>query len=171
MKTSIAKFVLTSFLCLSITSATLDPPPAKAQVAGGVLILGCLAIASCIIVKAMHRPDALIDRVLVLEINLRDGNGWTGVVTNYHAVLYCDNPTSIFAVQMRMAGNEVSTFRVVDITDWYRHNHQFVAEPEIRVILSEGETVTCDSSTADYLASLGYARFEAGQVEQYSPEP
>ena len=171
MKTSIAKLVLTSFLCLCITSATLDPPPAKADIAGGALIIGCLVIASCIIIKAMHRPDALIDRVLVLEMNVRDGNGWSGVVTNYHAVLYSDNPTSIFAVQMRMAGNEFAKFRVVDITDWYRQNHQFVAEPETRIILSEGETVTCDSSTADYLESLGYARFEVGQTPQYSPEP
>jgi hypothetical protein len=169
MKTT--KFGLTALLVLSLIFSTYNPPQADAQVAGGLLIIGCLVIGSCIIIKAMHKPGPLIDRVLVLETNLRDGNGWTGVVTNYHATLYSTNPTSIFAVQMRAVNNEVATFRVVDITDWWRQNHPLLAPPETRVILSEGETVTCDSSTADYLASLGYIRYEQGHVQEYDPAP
>ncbi len=178
MKNSFFKWVVTYGLTVGLFFSAVrvfeDVQPAKAQVAGGVLILGCLTIGACIIIKAMHKPDALIDRVLVLQVNLRDGNGWSDVVTNYHAVLYCDNPTSIFAVQMHLVNNEAAQFRVHDVTDWYRETYPYpyMVQAETRVILPNGDTATSDPITARYLADeFGCSTFQTGLVQDYAPAP
>ena len=119
MKTSLAKASLTAILCLSLTASTFDPPPAEAQVAGGVMILVAVAIASCIIIKAMSRPNGAYDRVLVLEMARFDGN-WIPVATNFHAFLNPQNPVAIFAPQMT---EDVAQYRVKDITNEYRAQH------------------------------------------------
>lgn len=114
---------------------------AQAQALPAGIVLAIVGIASCVIIKAMHHPQVLLDRVVVLQVNYRNGNGWENVVTNFHAVIYCDHPCSIFGVQMRMIqeDNEAAKFRIEDITDWWRSEHpygwdslqqQFVTLPE-----------------------------------------
>lgn len=116
------KTVTTILLCLALASSTYDPPQAEAQMAGGLLILGCTVIAACIIIKAMSKPNGAYDRVLVLEVSHYDGN-WTPVATNFHAFLNAENPVTIFAPQMT---DDIGIYRVKDITDEWRKIHPYL---------------------------------------------
>lgn len=127
MKTLISYFLAAS---LALTGIRFLETRSHAQIFPGGIVLLAVGIGACIIIKAMHRPDPLIDRVLVLQVNYRTGNGWENVVTNFHAVLYSDRPCSIFGVQMHMLleDNESAKFRVQDITDWWRAEHPYTID-------------------------------------------
>ncbi len=125
MKTSI---ILTVILALLFT--TIPPRKVEAQVAQGVLIIACVVIASCIIIRVMRDPPDVVDRVLVLDRDHYDGN-WTPVVTNFHAILYSNHPISVFADQITEGAG--ARYRVRDITDEWRREHPNYAPNEIQL--------------------------------------
>lgn len=115
------KIFITILLCVALISSTYDPPQAEAQAIPALIVLGCTAIAACIIIKAMSKPHDLYDRVLVLEISHYDGN-WTPIATNFHAFLNAEKPVTVFAPQMT---DDTGLYRVKDITDEWRKIHPY----------------------------------------------
>ena len=86
MKTKSCSFrrrLLTVLLAVLLCQTSPNVRQAEAQVAGAILIVGCMAISGCVIVRVMSKNAGYnIHRLVLQRSPTLDGQNWSSVTTN-----------------------------------------------------------------------------------------